>query len=196
MTHKPHEDMTAQVEKIVHDAEDRMKHAVEHLKHELGGYRTGRANPALLERIHVDYYGTDTPLHQMANISVPEPRVLAIQPWDRNMLQPIEKAILKSDLGINPSNDGTVIRLNLPQLTEERRKDLIKQVHKRVGEGRVAIRNIRRDAVEHLRALEKQHKIGEDARHTYEEKVQKITKQYEELAEKAQTAKEAELMEV
>jgi ribosome recycling factor len=196
MSKRQEEDAGAKVESLIKHAEERMEHSVDHLKHDLGGFRTGRANPALLERIQVDYYGTPTPLNQVANISVPEARQLLIQPWDRSMLQAIEKAIQRSDLGVHPSNDGQVIRLNLPPLTEERRKDLIKQVHKRVEEGRVAVRNVRRDVIEHLRQMQKNKQISEDDLKRFEQQADKITHKYVELADKAQAAKEQELMEI
>lgn len=196
MSKRHEEDAGPKVESLLKHAEERMEHSIDHLKHDLGGFRTGRANPTLLERIHVDYYGTPTPLTQVANVSVPEARQLLIQPWDRSMLQTIEKAIQKSDLGINPQNDGQVIRLNMPPLTEERRKDLIKQVHKRVEEGRVAVRNVRRDVIEHLRQMQKNKQISEDDLKRFEQQVDKITHKYVELADKAQAAKEQELMEI
>lgn len=196
MSKRHEDDAGPKVESLLKHAEERMEHSIDHLKHDLGGFRTGRANPTLLERIQVDYYGTPTPLTQVANVSVPEARQLLIQPWDRSMLQTIEKAIQKSDLGINPQNDGQVIRLNLPPLTEERRKDLIKQVHKRVEEGRVAVRNVRRDVIEHLRQMQKNKQISEDDLKRFEHQVDKITHKYIELADKAQTAKEQELMEI
>ncbi|MCW5935085.1 MAG: ribosome recycling factor [Fimbriimonadia bacterium] len=184
------------MEHVIEDAENRMTHAVEHLKHDLNGFRTGRANPAILEKIMVDYYGTPTPLNQVANISVPEARQLLIQPYDRNMITPIEKSIQRSDLGVNPQSDGQVIRINLPALTEERRKDLVKQVHKRVEEGRVAVRNVRRDAMDHLKQMQKNKTISEDDLKRYEHQVDKVTHKYVELCDKAQTSKEQELMEI
>lgn len=196
MSKRHGEDVASRIEAILKDAETRMQHALEHLRHDLAGYRTGRANPALLERITIDYYGVPTPINQVANISVPEPRQLLIQPWDRSTLPQIEKAIQKSDLGINPLSDGHVIRLNLPELTEERRRELIKQVHKRVEEARVAIRNVRRDVLEQLRQMEKNKQISEDDLHRFEEQVQKFTNRFIEQADKLQAAKEQELLEV
>jgi len=143
------------VDEIIHEAERKMKGAVEAMVHDFGTYRTGRASIAVLERVHVEYYGTETPINQVANVSVPEPRQLLIQPYDRSMMAVIERAIMKSDLGINPVNDGTGIRLNFPAMTEDRRKDMVKQVHARVENARVSVRNIRRDAIEHVKALEK-----------------------------------------
>ncbi len=144
------------------DAEERMGKAVEALRRELVTIRTGRASPGLVEHLRVDYYGTPTPLRQLASISVPEARLLTIQPWDKGAMESIEKTILKSDLGLNPSNDGTIIRLVIPQLTEERRKELVRVVHKKVEDGRVAIRNVRRDAHEMLRDLMREKEISED----------------------------------
>ena len=138
---------------VMNDANERMEKAIESLHADLRSIRTGRASPSLVERLPIDYYGTATPLNQLAGISVPEPRLLMIKPWDRNAMGLIEKAILKSDLGLTPSNDGHVIRLVIPQLTEERRRELTKVVARRVEEGRVAIRNIRRDAIDMLRDL-------------------------------------------
>ena len=140
--------MTAE---LFSSAEHRMKRAVEILQQDYSNIRTGRASPGLLDRLTVEYYGTPTPLNGLATISVPEPRLLVVQPWDRGQLPAIEKAILKSDLGLNPSSDGTVIRLAIPQLTEERRRGLVKQVHRRAEEGRVAIRNIRRETQDTLK---------------------------------------------
>lgn len=196
MSRQHQADNTPKVEHVIEDSENRMTQAVEHLKHDLNGFRTGRANPAILEKIMVDYYGSPTPLNQVANISVPEARQLLIQPYDRNMITPIEKAIQRSDLGVNPQSDGQVIRINLPALTEERRKDLVKQVHKRVEEGRVAVRNVRRDAMDHLKQMQKNKTISEDDLKRYEHQVDKVTHKYVELCDKAQTSKEQELMEI
>jgi ribosome recycling factor len=181
---------------IQKDTDNRMKHSIEAMVHDFGSYRTGRANPAVLERVHADYYGTETPISQMANISVPEPRQLLIQPYDKASMQAIEKAILKSDLGINPVNDGTGIRLNFPQMTEDRRKDMVKQVHARTEQGCVAIRNVRRDAMEHLKALEKKKEMSEDELRQEEQKVQKLTDKYIAEAHELGKKKETELMTV
>jgi len=182
------------VDEIIHDAERKMKGAVEAMVHDFGTYRTGRASISVLERVHVDYYGTDTPVSQVANISVPEPRQLLIQPYDRSMMAAIERAILKSDLGINPVNDGTGIRLNFPSMTEDRRKEMVKQVHARVEHARVSVRNIRRDAIEHVKALEKKKEITEDDVRTSEHKIQKITDVTIADADKLGKEKETELM--
>lgn len=178
------------------DAEQRMTKAIEALRRELATIRTGRASPGLVEHLRVDYYGTPTPLKQLATISVPEARLLTIQPWDKGALGAIEKAIQKSDLGLNPSNDGSLIRLVIPQLTEDRRKDLVKLVHKKVEEGRVAIRNVRRDAHELLRDLLREKEISEDEEHRAQEQLQKITDRFIHQADEVGKEKEQELLEV
>lgn len=173
-----------------------MKQAVEAMVHDFSSYRTGRATPAVLDRVHVEYYGTETPITQIANVSVPEPRQLLIQPYEKSMTPVIERAILKSDLGISPVNDGTGIRLNFPQMTEDRRKDMVKQVHGRTETARVAIRNVRRDAIDHLKALEKKKEITEDDIKGHETKIQKLTDQNVGQADDLGKKKEAELMQV
>jgi ribosome recycling factor len=178
------------------DAEERMLKAEENLRREYASLRAGRATPALLDRIMVDYYGTPTPINHLANISVPDPRMLVIQPWDKNVLSHIEKAILKSNLGLTPTNDGSVIRLNIPQLTEERRKELVKAVKKMAEEAKVAIRNIRRDANERLKNMEKNGEISEDDSKRHQDEIQKLTDKYIKEVEKIQIAKEKEIMEV
>ncbi|MDM7461000.1 MAG: ribosome recycling factor [bacterium] len=186
----------ASADVLFKDAEERMKHAIEHLKQDLAGFRTGRANPAMVERITVDYHGTPMQLQHLASITVPEPRQLLIQPWDQSAVPAIEKAIQKSELGVNPVSDGRSLRLTLPPLTEERRKDLIKQVHKRTEEGRVAVRNIRRDLHEHLRQMQKNKQISEDDLKRHEQLMEKLTHKYIEEIDKLQKAKDEELMEV
>ncbi|MFN7161470.1 MAG: ribosome recycling factor [Fimbriimonadales bacterium] len=186
----------ADAQTLFKDAEERMKHAIEHLRQDLAGYRTGRANPAMVERIMVDYHGTPMQLQHLASITVPEPRQLLIQPWDQSAVPAIEKAIQRSELGVNPVSDGRTLRITLPPLTEERRKDLIKQVHKRAEEGRVAIRNIRRDLHEHLRQMQKNKQISEDELKRYEQQMEKLTQKYIEEVDKLQKAKDEELMEV
>lgn len=181
---------------IIQDAERRMKSAIEAMLHDFSTYRTGRANPAILDRIHVDYYGTETALNQVANITVPDPRQIVIQPWEKNMLAVIERAILKSDLGINPTNDGTAIRLALPPMTEERRRDLAKQVSQRTEQAIIAIRNVRRDALHQEQAKQKAKEITEDELKAFENKIQKSTDKFVEEAHALQKKKEAELMEV
>ena len=181
---------------VTKDSERRMAKAVEAARHDYQTIRTGRANPLLLERINVDIYGTSMPISQVANISVPEPRMLVIAPWDKSAMQNIERAIIKSDLGLTPMSDGNVIRLNIPQLTEERRRDLIKMLHKKAEEHRVAIRNIRRDANEELKGLEKSHQTAEDETYRAQEQIQKLTDKYIDQIDDLTKAKEAELMEV
>jgi ribosome recycling factor len=184
------------LKEVLVDAKQRMEKTVESLQTDLRTIRTGRASPALVERIQVDYYGMATPLIQLAGATVPEPRLLVIRPWDRNTIGIIEKAILKSDLGMTPSNDGQVIRLIVPQLTEERRRDLVKQVHRRVEEARVSTRNIRRDANDMLRDLEKEKMIDEDELDDSQEATQKLTDEHVKKIDEIGKAKEAEIMEV
>jgi ribosome recycling factor len=178
------------------DATEKMKKAIGHLKDELSSIRTGRASPALLNRITVDYYGTTVPLNQLASFSVPEPRQLLVQPFDRNAISAIEKAIQSSDLGITPSNDGNVIRLSFPPLTEERRKDLVKVVHQRAEEGRVAVRNVRRHHKDELEKLEREGGISEDDLIRAEKELQKLTDQRVSEIDQIQDHKERELLEV
>jgi ribosome recycling factor len=181
---------------VLASAETRMQKAVEVFKRDLAGIRTGRASPALVERLMVEYYGTPTPLSQLAAITVPEARLLVIQPWDPAALAAIEKAILKSDLNLTPTTDGRVIRLVLPPLTEERRKDLVRLVRKKAEEGRIAVRNIRRDALEDLKRLEKEKQISEDEFRRLQDRLQKLTDRYIEEVDKAATRKEEEILEV
>ncbi len=178
------------------EAEERMKGALEALEEDLGGIRTGRASPALVERLSVDYYGMPTPLMQLATISVPESRMLMIRPFDASSMKNIERAILASDLGLTPNNDGKVIRLNLPPLTEERRHDLVKLVHNRLEEARVAMRNVRRDGIKDLREFEHEKLISEDELEEGEENLQKLTDRYIELVNEVGVRKEKEIMEV
>jgi len=183
------------MEDILRDAEERMKKTVENLKKEFATIRAGRATPTLLDKVMVNYYGTPTPVNQLSTISVPEARLLVIQPWDKSILPEIEKALLKSDLGITPTSDGTVIRLVLPQLTEERRNELVKMVRKKAEEFRVAVRNVRREANEKLKALEKNKGASEDEIKRLQEKLQKITDKFIESIDEALKNKEAEIME-
>jgi ribosome recycling factor len=178
------------------EADHKMKRAVEVTREEFAGVRTGRATPAILNRVMVDYYGTPTPMNQLASFSVPEPRLLVIQPYDRNAMAAMEKAIMQSDLGITPSNDGQVIRLAFPQLTEERRKDLIRMVHHRAEEGRVAVRNVRRHAKEELERLKKDGEISEDDLNRSEKELQRLTDQHVGEIDELLAHKERELMEV
>src|SRR5918911_5319967 len=186
----------ASLDDIIKSAEHRMTTAVDILGRDLQSIRTGRASPALLDRIQVDYYGSPTPINGVANISAPEPRMVLVQPWDRTMLGPIEKAIQKSDLGINPTNDGQVIRLVLPQLTEERRRDLVKQVHHRAEEARVAVRNCRRDALDHIRKAEKDGGVSTEDERRAQERLQKLTDSYVKRVDEVSRNKETEVMEV
>jgi ribosome recycling factor len=181
---------------ILKTAEHKMGRAVEVLSQDLQSVRTGRASPTLLDRIQIDYYGSPTPIHGVANISAPDPHMVLVQPWDRTMLGPIEKAIQKSDLGINPTNDGQVIRLVLPQLTQERRKDLVKQVHQRAEEARIAVRNCRRDALDHLRKAEKDGGISAEDERRAQERLQKLTDQFVHRVDEVSKRKETEVMEV
>jgi ribosome recycling factor len=181
---------------IYSEAETRMKGAVQALEEDLSGIRTGRASPALVERLPVEYYGTNTPLVQLASIGVPEPRSLLIRPFDASSLRAIERAILSSDLGLTPNNDGKTIRLNLPPLTEERRHDLVKVVHNRVEEGRIAVRNVRRDIIKDLREFQNEKMISEDEQKRGEDDLQKITDRYIEEVNAVGERKEREIMEV
>src|SRR5215472_18682657 len=181
---------------ILKTAEHKMSRAVEILSTDLQSVRTGRASPSLLDRIQVDYYGAPTPINGVANISAPDPRMVLVQPWDRGMLGPIEKAIQKSDLGINPTNDGQVIRLVLPQLTQDRRKELVKQVHHRAEEARVAVRNCRRDALEHLRKAEKDGGVSQEDERRSQDRLQKLTDQFIKKVDDVSKNKETEVMEV
>ena len=184
------------VQEILRETEHKMKGAVDAMVHDFASYRTGRASPAVLERVHIDYYGMETPVSQVANISIPEPRQLLIQPYEKSMVPLIERAIMKSDLGINPVNDGTGIRLTFPQMTEDRRRDMVKQVHQRTEQARVSVRNIRRDAIDQFKALEKKKEMTEDDVKGQEAKVQKLTDQFVHQADDFGKKKETELMEV
>ena len=175
---------------------DKMVKAVEHLAFDFSTIRAGRANPHVLDKIRVDYYGTPTPIQQVGNVSVPEPRMLQIAPWDKSLIKPIEKAILTSDIGINPSNDGTVIRLIFPELTEERRKDLAKDVKKKGEAAKVAIRNIRRDANDTFKKMNKANELTEDDQKDLENKLQKMTDKFIADIDKAVDAKTKDIMKV
>jgi len=181
---------------LLSDAKQRMTKSVDNFVHELTKIRTGRATPTLLDTVKVDYYGQTVPLNQAATVSVPEPRLLAVQPWEKNMLAEIERAVLKADLGLNPSNDGTLIRIPIPQLSEERRKDLVKLVHKFSEDAKIAIRNIRRDANDHLKKIEKTHDISEDQLGDDLDRVQELTDDSIKKIDEILTAKEKEVMEV
>ncbi|MES0327856.1 MAG: ribosome recycling factor [Gammaproteobacteria bacterium] len=184
------------IDEIIEDAETRMGKSVESLRTELTKIRTGRAHPSLLDHITVDYYGAATPLSQVANISVEDARTLMISPWEKDMVKAIEKAIMKSDLGLNPATAGTLIRIPMPQLTEERRHDLVRVVRKEAENGRTAIRNIRRDANSDFKDLLKEKEITEDEARQSEDKVQKLTDSYVAKVDDVLSKKETELMEV
>jgi len=184
------------IDDLIKDATHRMDQAVEHTGQEFNSVRTGRASAALLDRIAIDYYGTATPLRQLATINVPEPRLLTIAPFDPNSIKTIEKAIQESDLGLTPSNDGKLIRLAIPQLTEERRKELVKVVHRLAEDGRIAVRNIRRDAIQHCKQLVDNGDVGADEEHRAEEHVQKLTDDHVGRIDELLKRKEAEIMEV
>ena len=186
----------ATVDELIQDARRRMDRSVEAPHTEFNSVLTGRASPALLDRVQVDYYGTPTPLKQLATISAPEPRLLSIQPFDPSSVKAIEKAILESDLGLTPSNDGKLIRLPIPQLTEERRRELVKVVRHMAEEGRVAVRNVRRDVIHHLKQLVDDGDIGADEEHRAEEQTQKVTDEHVSKIDDLLKHKEAEIMEV
>ena len=186
----------ATIDELLEQTKGRMGKAVDALRGDLTSIRTGRATPSLLDRIKVDYYGTPTPINQVANISVPEPRMMLISPWEKNMIKPIEKAIQMSDLGINPNSDGSGIRLNLPQPTEERRKELVKSVNKHGEACRIEIRNIRRDVNEAIKKQLKAKTVTEDASKAAIEKAQKLTDQCMKDIDRVLAAKEKEVMEV
>ena len=176
--------------------EDKMKKALEAFRREYSSLRAVRATPALLDKVNVDYYGTPTPVNQVANVSVPEARMITIQPWEKTMLGAIEKAILKSDLGLTPNSDGTIIRLNIPQLTKERRTELAKTIGKKAEDARVAVRNIRRDANDAIKKLEKEKVATEDDSKKAQEDMQKVTDKYIKEIDNTMAAKEKEIMEV
>jgi ribosome recycling factor len=184
------------IKDILKDAEARMQGAIKSLEEDFSGIRTGRATPALVEKLPIDYYGMPTPLMQLASISVPEPRSLMIRPFDPSSLKTIERSILASDLGLTPNNDGKAIRLNLPALTEERRRELVKQVHHRMEEARVAVRNIRRDSIKDMQDFEKEKMISEDDLKRGEDSLQKETDKFIEEIEKVGRHKEEEILEV
>ena len=182
--------------KQYHDTEEKMKKSLEAVRGELSKGRSGRATTTLLDGIKVDYYGTPTPLNQVGNVSAPEARLLTVQPWDKNLIQPIEKAIQMADLGLNPANDGTMIRIPIPSLNEERRKELVKLTKKYAEDGRIAIRNVRREANDHIKKAEKNHDISEDDSKQAHDKVQKMTDSYIKKIDEMVAMKEKEIMEV
>ena len=180
------------IEKRKHDLEK----SIEHLKNELGKIRTGRANPSLVEDLQVDYYGTKTPLKQIASINTPEPRQIVIQPWDRGALVPIESAIRESDLNLNPNNDGVLIRINIPMLTEERRRDMVKVLNQKSEEGRIAVRLIREEVWKEVQEAERKGEISEDDKFKSKDKLQEIVDEYNKKIEEVREKKEAEIMTV
>jgi len=184
------------VKKILQDAEQRMNKAVEVVREEFVKIRTGKATTVLLDGIKVDYYGTMTPLKQVANVSTPDAHTISVQPWEKTMIQPIEKAILNANLGLNPATDGTVIRVPIPPLNEERRRELVKLVKKFAEDGKIAVRNVRRDAIEHLKKTEKQGHISEDERKRAEQEAQKLTDRHVKDIDNLVALKEKEIMEV
>lgn len=184
------------VNKVLKESEEKMKKSVEVVRQEFAKIRTGKATTALLDGIKAEYYGSLLPLNQMANISVADVHTLVVQPWDKSALQSIEKAILQSELGLNPINDGNILRIPIPPLTEERRKDLVKLCKKFAEDGRIAVRNVRRDAIEHLKKMEKEEHLSEDDRKLAEKEVQKLTDKYIELINELLEHKEKEIMEV
>lgn len=176
------------------DVDHRMASAVEHVRTEFLGLRSGRASATLVETIKVPYYGNPTPLNQIANISVPEPRLIVVQPWDKNVAGDVEKAIMASDLGLNPVNEGGVLRIPIPALTEERRQDLVKHIHKLGEDGRISIRNVRRDANDHIKKAEKDHDVSEDNSKRAQENIQEMTDKYIKQIDEVIKAKEDEIM--
>jgi ribosome recycling factor len=184
------------LKEVLKSIEETMEHAIEHLQHDLSGIRTGKANPSLLDSIRVDYFGQQVPLKQVASIAVPDPRLITIQPWDKSVIAEIEKAILGSELGLNPQSDGVIIRLPIPQLTEARRTDVVTVV-KRLGEdAKVTLRNIRRNANDDIKKLEKTHDIGEDEMHSNQDEIQKLTDNFVKQVEEIMSAKEKEVLEI
>jgi len=181
---------------VIDAADHKMARAVEVMERDFQSIRTGRASTGLVERIHIDYYGTQTPLNQLAGISIPEPHQIVIQPWDRSALSAIERAIIKSDIGLTPNVDGTVVRLNIPALTEERRHDLVKQVHKRMEEARIEVRNLRREAHDQLKRLERDGDVGADEGRRLSEVLQKTTDRHIDEVDRVGGAKEKEVLEV
>jgi ribosome recycling factor len=184
------------IKDLMRETQAKMQKAADALSDEMRSIRTGRASPALVERLMVEYYGTMTPLNQVATISAPEPRLLAIRPWEASMIGPIEKAILKSDLGLTPNNDGKLVRLTIPRLNEERREELVRQVSRRVEESKVALRNLRRDANDELKLYEDEKEITEDEMHRGRDQIQELTDEYVRKLDEIGALKEAEIREV
>jgi ribosome recycling factor len=184
------------IDQTFKDTELKMQKTLNALSHELSTIRTGRASPALVEHIKVDYHGVLTPLNQIAGISIPEAKMILIQPWDRSSLRDIEKSILKSELGLNPTTDGNVIRISIPALTEERRKDLIKTVHKKLEDARIALRNVRRDGIDHLKRAEKEKTLSQDQLNRATDQMQKLIDIFIDKVNKVGHDKEVEIMEI
>lgn len=184
------------VASVLKDSESRMSKSMDSLHHNLGAIRTGRANPAMVEDIQIEAYGSMMPLNQVASISVPEARMILIQPWDKGSMKAIEKAIMTSDLGITPNNDGTVIRLAIPMLNEQRRKDLVKQVHTQVEDAKISVRNIRRDSMQQLKSLVSNKDISEDEEKRAQDQLETLTKKYVDMSDSIGKDKEAEVLEV
>ena len=184
------------IEASLSDGETRMGKSVEVLKRDLTTLRTGRATPALLENLDVDYYGVPTPLNQIATISAPEASLIMIQPWDKQALKDVEKCLLKSEMGFNPSNDGNIIRVPIPPLSQERRKELVRVLKRKVEDGKLAVRNVRRDALEQLRSMERNKLVSQDDNHRAQERLQKTTDSHIAQIEQLSVAKEAEIMQV
>ena len=191
----PKKENSIMINELFNDVKDRMNKAMEHNRHEVASIRTGRASASILDGIKVDYYGTLTPINNIAHITVPEGQIIVIQPFDSNTLEIIEKSIIASDIGLTPNNDGNVIRLNIPSLTEERRKELIKMVHNIIEDGRVSIRNIRRDANDHLKKHEKEHELSEDNLKRAMDNIQEMTDDYIKDLNQIEATKEKEIME-
>ena len=191
----PKKENSIMINELFNDVKDRMNKAIEHNRHEVASIRTGRASASILDGVKVDYYGTPTPINNIAHITVPEGQLIVIQPFDSNTLEIIEKSIIASDIGLTPNNDGNVIRLNIPSLTEERRKELIKMVHNIIEDGRVSIRNIRRDANDHLKKYEKDHELSEDNLKRAMDNIQEMTDDHIKELNQIQDSKEKEIME-
>jgi ribosome recycling factor len=189
-------DESPSIEDVLSDADSRMGKSVDALKRELGSLRTGRATPALVENLAVDYYGVPTPLNQIATITAPEARLIMVQPWDKQALKDIEKGLLKSDIGFNPSNDGSIIRVPIPPLSQERRREMVKVLKRKVEDGKVAARNVRRDALEQLRSMERSKDISQDENRRAQDNLQKATDSQIAQMDLVSTTKEAEIMEV
>jgi ribosome recycling factor len=189
-------DESPSIEDVLSDADSRMGKSVDALKRELGSLRTGRATPALVENLAVDYYGVPTPLNQIATITAPEARLIMVQPWDKQALKDIEKGLLKSDIGFNPSNDGSIIRVPIPPLSQERRREMVKVLKRKVEDGKVAARNVRRDALEQLRSMERSKDISQDENRRAQDNLQKATDSQIAQMDQVSTTKEAEIMEV